>query len=264
MLLFPRKELREQPRSKDSLLFKFINKLLLPKEKTEEQPNKNSLRSKIMKLLFPEKQTQEQPRGLGNVFSRRWAENLSQFNFLYYCYPTRPSRSDHIRESGCLKEYPILRQLKEIVEYFIYFIRLIINYLFYYLFYYLCYYLFYYLFYFYFPRVVRNFIEQKKSDLRIQLGFVSSYHFDLSLWEFIFRELKEKSDFADDQEEAKRISSARGEWILENSDLFDYSISSQLMPYVKIVAYDESLLLWHIATEICYNTDEHSHSGPRP
>ena len=29
MLLFPRKELREQPRSKDSLLFKFINKLLL-------------------------------------------------------------------------------------------------------------------------------------------------------------------------------------------------------------------------------------------
>ena len=29
------------------------------------------------------------------------------------------------------------------------------------------------------------------------------------------------------------------------------------MHYVKNVAYDESLLLWHIATEICYNTDRH-------
>ena len=30
------------------------------------------------------------------------------------------------------------------------------------------------------------------------------------------------------------------------------------MPHVKIVAYDESLLMWHIATEHCYNTDQHS------
>uniref|UniRef100_A0A7N2L3D9 Uncharacterized protein n=1 Tax=Quercus lobata TaxID=97700 RepID=A0A7N2L3D9_QUELO len=34
---------------------------------------------------------------------------------------------------------------------------------------------------------------------------------------------------------------------------------SELMSYVKDVAYDESLLLWHIATELCYNPDEHSH-----
>ncbi|XP_030958323.1 uncharacterized protein LOC115980182 [Quercus lobata] len=81
------------------------------------------------------------------------------------------------------------------------------------------------------------------------------------------KKLLEKSYFADDSEEAKRISSARGEWILENDD-FDYSlISSKLMPYVKNVAYDESLQLWHIATELCYNnTDQHSHqpSGHQP
>ena len=92
------------------------------------------------------------------------------------------------------------------------------------------------------------------------MKYVTSHHFDPHLWEFIFHELLEKSYFADDSEEAKRISSARGEWILENG-YFDYSlISSKLMPHVKNVAYDESLLLWHIATELCYNnTDQHNH-----
>ena len=68
------------------------------------------------------------------------------------------------------------------------------------------------------PRDVKNFIDQKKSDLIIQLKYVSSRHFDPCLWEFIFDELLEKSYFADDAEEAKRISSARDEWILENGD----------------------------------------------
>ena len=60
----------------------------------------------------------------------------------------------------------------------------------------------------------------------------------------------------DDPEEDKRISSARGEWVLEDC-YYEYS---ELMSYVKDVAYDESLLLWHIATELCYNTDEDEHS----
>ena len=58
-----------------------------------------------------------------------------------------------------------------------------------------------------------------------------------------------------DLEEAKRISSGRGEWVLEDC-YYEYS---ELMSYVKDVAYDESLLLWHIATELCYNTDGDSH-----
>ena len=34
------------------------------------------------------------------------------------------------------------------------------------------------------------------------------------------------------------------------------------MPCVKSVAYDESLLLWHIATELCYNSDPSSNHEP--
>ena len=107
------------------------------------------------------------------------------------------------------------------------------------------------------PRDVKNSIDQKKHDLIIQMKYVTSRHFDPHIWEYIFHELSEKSYFADYPEEAKRISSARGECILENG-YFSYSlISSTLMHYVKNVAYDESLLLWHIATELCYNTDRH-------
>ncbi|XP_075658689.1 uncharacterized protein LOC142628487 [Castanea sativa] len=102
----------------------------------------------------------------------------------------------------------------------------------------------------------KDFIEQKKNDF-----FLKRSMFPLSLpkelWEFIFYELLDKSISAHDDEEAKRISSARGDWILENGDFFDNDDSTlkRLMYYVKDVAYDESLLLWHIATELC--TENH-------
>ena len=76
------------------------------------------------------------------------------------------------------------------------------------------------------------------------------------LWEFIFKKLLEKSLSADNEDGAYRISSARGGWVLENGDFtdeFDYSL---LMPYIKEVAYDESLLFWHISTELCYQKDK--------
>ena len=84
------------------------------------------------------------------------------------------------------------------------------------------------------PRDVKNFIDQNKSDLIIQLKYVSSRHFDPYVWEFFFDKLLEKSYFADDAEEAKRLSSARGERILENGD-FDYSISSKVCLGSKVL-----------------------------
>ena len=69
-----------------------------------------------------------------------------------------------------------------------------------------------------------------------------------SLWEFIINELLEKSEVEHDPEGAKRIFSARGEWVLADLGCIG------LMPYVTDFAYDESLLLWHIATELCYRT----------
>ena len=89
-----------------------------------------------------------------------------------------------------------------------------------------------------------------------QLRCVFHQPLTYKLWEFIFKELLEKSLSADDEDEANRISSARGGWVLENGDFtdeFDYCL---LMPYIKEVAYDESLLFWHISTELCYQKDK--------
>ena len=101
---------------------------------------------------------------------------------------------------------------------------------------------------------IKDFIDQKKNDF-IQTKYVLPGPLTKSLWEFIFNELLEKSKDAHDPEEAKRISSARGEWVLENCNYIDNLDCIGLIPYVTDVAYDESLLLWHIATELCYNTD---------
>ncbi|KAL4637082.1 hypothetical protein ACB092_03G055300 [Castanea dentata] len=101
-----------------------------------------------------------------------------------------------------------------------------------------------------------GFYRSEDNDIIVQIKYVTSHHFALNLWKFIFDELLEKSYFAEDPEEAKRMIAARGEWILENGDFHYILISSKLMPYVKNVAYDESLLLWHIATELCYNSTD--------
>ncbi|KAK7855763.1 hypothetical protein CFP56_026417 [Quercus suber] len=259
-LLFPKKQRQPQEkRKKFSFLLSKIIKFPFPKKQRQpqEQPKKvSSLLSKIINFLFPNKQRQpqeqpqKQPRIIKKVGSRRWSEDLSQFNFLDYCYRRRSqSRSKTIGEIISKIDLMVrvegigIRPSLDIIKDFIY-------------------YLLYYIFYYYLPRDVKNFIDLKKNDFIIQMKYVTSHHFDPYLWKFIFDELSVKSYFADDPEEAKRISSARGEWILESGD-FNYSlISSTLMHCVKNVAYDESLLLWHIATELCYKIDEQSHRHP--
>ncbi|KAK1376904.1 hypothetical protein POM88_033097 [Heracleum sosnowskyi] len=54
---------------------------------------------------------------------------------------------------------------------------------------------------------------------------------------------------ADDLDTAREICSAKGEWVLR---LEDYG-RTELLPFVVDVEYDESLLLWHIATDLCYH-----------
>ncbi|KAI3740792.1 hypothetical protein L2E82_31266 [Cichorium intybus] len=67
---------------------------------------------------------------------------------------------------------------------------------------------------------------------------------------FIFEELKSKSELADDLETAKEISSARGDWVLRVEDGW-----VDLLKHVVDVDYDQSLILWHVATELCYNKE---------
>ncbi|XP_058205110.1 uncharacterized protein LOC131319028 [Rhododendron vialii] len=55
---------------------------------------------------------------------------------------------------------------------------------------------------------------------------------------------------ADDLETAKEIFSARGDWILR------YESRANLLCWINDVEFDESLILWHIATELCYYDPE--------
>ncbi|KAM4085591.1 hypothetical protein ACJW30_10G039400 [Castanea mollissima] len=77
------------------------------------------------------------------------------------------------------------------------------------------------------------------------------------LWEYIFEDLLEKSkDAADDAETTEKIYSARGAYAIQEGDLEgDYDNITRY--YIDNRFYDESLLLWHVATELCFqNTQE--------
>jgi len=87
-----------------------------------------------------------------------------------------------------------------------------------------------------------------------QMKYVTKKRFTEELWNFIFEQLKKKSDLGDDPDTAKKICSARGEWVLQNTEgAID---SSNLMHYIRDVDYDQSLILWHIATDLCYYNSE--------
>lgn len=85
--------------------------------------------------------------------------------------------------------------------------------------------------------------------------FVHGEPMTRELWKFIFEELKNKSKYGDSPENAKRISLARGEWTLRENLPVDAE-REKLVRYVTKVDYDQSLLMWHIATELCYQQHE--------
>ncbi|CAA7014066.1 unnamed protein product [Microthlaspi erraticum] len=85
--------------------------------------------------------------------------------------------------------------------------------------------------------------------------FVHGEPMTKELWTFVFNELKYKSKFGDSPENAKRISLTRGEWTLRDN-LPMKADREKLVRYVTKVDYDQSLLMWHIATELCYQQKE--------
>lgn len=94
------------------------------------------------------------------------------------------------------------------------------------------------------------------TEIYEDMTYVSKNAFIKQLWELIFQELKEKSHLADDPETAKTICEARGDWILQDSLLAIDHKEVSLMQYVNNVEYDQSILLWHIATDLCYYTED--------
>ncbi|KAL5700154.1 hypothetical protein ACHQM5_025637 [Ranunculus cassubicifolius] len=78
----------------------------------------------------------------------------------------------------------------------------------------------------------------------------SSQSVTAELKEFIFSELKKKAKIAKDPDTGKELCSARGNWILGRT------IYHRLLGWSVHVEYDESILMWHIATELVFQTAE--------
>ncbi|XP_030533671.2 uncharacterized protein LOC115743153 [Rhodamnia argentea] len=85
-------------------------------------------------------------------------------------------------------------------------------------------------------------------DFVDHMRYSSRTSFTKELWLFIHQELQDKSRLANDLGSAKRIYSARGEWALHNPHW------NELLPFVTEVEYDESIILWHVATDLLYST----------
>ncbi|KAF8037107.1 hypothetical protein BT93_B0122 [Corymbia citriodora subsp. variegata] len=85
----------------------------------------------------------------------------------------------------------------------------------------------------------------------LKSGWVEPYNDKLG--ELIFDELKQKASIANDLQSIKEMCAARGKWALEHTKTGEDC--EMLLPFICDVDYDDSLLLWHIATELCYNTD---------
>nr|XP_043611340.1 uncharacterized protein LOC122582972 [Erigeron canadensis] len=88
------------------------------------------------------------------------------------------------------------------------------------------------------------------SDFLDSLVHVQHKAFTPHLKNLIFGELQLKTEFVDSRETSEEIGSARGDWVLRVEAGW-----SSLLKYVVDVDYDQSLILWHIATELCYNNE---------
>ncbi|ESQ39673.1 hypothetical protein EUTSA_v10000764mg [Eutrema salsugineum] len=114
-----------------------------------------------------------------------------------------------------------------------------------------------------FGYLIRKFMDFFGIQAQLEeMIFTSSDRLTLDLWEHIFEEVRSKSRSADDSESAMRVSSARGDWTLRAIQGED-AATEKLLRYVLEMDYDQSLLVWHVATELLYQTEkgtEENHS----
>ncbi|KNA03359.1 hypothetical protein SOVF_209970 [Spinacia oleracea] len=92
------------------------------------------------------------------------------------------------------------------------------------------------------------FIKQIK-DFFINGLYVKSLSRNEITLKFIINELQGKANLGTDKETIEEICSARGNLVLEDDYLL---VSEYLLPWTVDIDYDESLLIWHLATDICY------------
>ncbi|MBA0584224.1 hypothetical protein Gorai_015048 [Gossypium raimondii] len=86
-----------------------------------------------------------------------------------------------------------------------------------------------------------------------EMAYVSHKPLAKVLWDLVFQEIKEKSEEAlISQHVAKRISSGRGEWVLMSAE-YSHIDWTEFMSHEAEL--DERIILWHIATDLCYHND---------
>ncbi|XP_021721709.1 uncharacterized protein LOC110689269 isoform X1 [Chenopodium quinoa] len=88
-------------------------------------------------------------------------------------------------------------------------------------------------------------------DVLVGILYVKEDQIEEDLIKYLIEGLKSKAIEAEEMAVAKKVCSARGNLILQK----DYFLASEcLSPWTVDVDYDESLLIWHLATDICYWT----------
>ncbi|XP_077241477.1 uncharacterized protein LOC143881995 [Tasmannia lanceolata] len=99
------------------------------------------------------------------------------------------------------------------------------------------------------PTFIRRKIETAIRKTQKFFGLEDSTHTPVSdeLKQFIFEELKKKSM---DHRGFKRFSTSRGEWTLQ------WQGYEKELGWSIEVEFDESVLLWHIATDLCHDKDK--------
>ncbi|KAK3205566.1 hypothetical protein Dsin_019612 [Dipteronia sinensis] len=66
----------------------------------------------------------------------------------------------------------------------------------------------------------------------------------------IFNQILKKSNMAADFRDYKKLCNSRGDWVLKENDCYENKLDWSVE-----VEFDQSILLWHIATDLCYYSD---------
>ncbi|KAJ7978145.1 Protein of unknown function (DUF594) [Quillaja saponaria] len=166
-------------------------------------------------------------------FSRRWSESISGHNLITYCLEQCPKKSKSEAENRVYQFFmhisdKILWCWRSGIDYVVEYVG--------------------------------------AGDLLDEWTYKFKMPFLQELWRFIFLDLKRKSKDVDDAETVKWICSSRGALILRGVTIKNEKqevttkekkkLRERLIPYIEEVAYEESLILWHIATDLCYYEEE--------
>ncbi|KAL9287370.1 hypothetical protein AtEden1_Chr4g0295571 [Arabidopsis thaliana] len=111
---------------------------------------------------------------------------------------------------------------------------------------------------YFFAFLVTSIINFLIKDLFSEIRLIRSVHREpltRSLWSFIFSELQKKSQILYSLESNTTKSSARRDWASSHTQI-QIADHDMLLHYITDVDYEHSLLIWHIATELCYQEED--------